>query len=110
MIFDISSDEEPVLGGHEDDDGDWLSRVLGAVDSQMLTGDSDDVVFVGEVNPRKKLASAVRNGGGFSDDCVVLEEDPDRTSELPSDSKEDSDDCLVIGEKGQVCIELNRFF
>lgn len=106
VVFDISSDEEVgsvksrTSGGS--DDYDWITELLGEGDGRSKD-DSDDVVVVGEVimNPKKKLKSLANNDD--DDDCVVLEEDPDKPVEVENDrGDDDSDDLLVVSEKGQV--------
>ncbi|PHT72886.1 hypothetical protein T459_23671 [Capsicum annuum] len=71
--------------------------------------DSDDVVVVREVimNPKQNLKSLHNstkpsvNNDDVDDDCVVLEEDPDKPVEVVND-RGDDDDLLVVSEKGQI--------
>lgn len=106
MIFDLSSDDDEVAPAWEEpkgDDYDWLSEVLEAVDKGLE--DSDEVVVVGEVNPNKKSkSSSVRKAvDDDDDDCVILEGDPDKAlSDVNNPQEEDSDDLLIVGQKGQV--------
>lgn len=106
MIFDLSSDDDEVAPAWEEpkgDDYDWLSEVLEAVDKGLE--DSDEVVVVGEVNPNKKSkSSSVRKAvDDDDDDCVILEGDPDKAlSDVNNPQEEDSDDLLIVGQKGQI--------
>lgn len=116
VIFDISSDEEVGFvkskggggsGSGGSDDYDWITELLGEGDERSKD-DSDDVVVVREVitNPKQNLKSlpkpAVINDDD-DDDCVVLEEDPDKPVQVENDrADDDSDDLLVVGQKGQI--------
>lgn len=126
VILDISSDDEV---GFDDsstaDNFDWVSKFFEDVPSKDDVNytldvasnggddDSDDVVVVGEVlaKPRraKVLVSRCRNDGfdDDNDDCVVLNCDPDKPKQVPESGQdkcadEDSDDLVIVGEKGQV--------
>lgn len=112
VILDISSDEEVGCvksrggdggGGKGSDDYDWITELLGEGGDGRSKDDSDDVVVVGEVimNPKQNL-KALTNANDDDDDCVVLEEDPDKPVEVENDRGDDSDDLLVVSEKGQV--------
>lgn len=124
VVLDVSSDDDVGWGdGVADggggggvvgrDDGDWISEILDEVDKEK--DDSDDVVVVGEVIVKPKLrvsktlvkcVTNVNDGGEEEDDdeCVVLDGDPDKP--IPSQNDrgvdDDSDDLLVVSEKGQV--------
>ncbi|KAJ8443956.1 hypothetical protein Cgig2_020802 [Carnegiea gigantea] len=125
VILDISSDDEV---GFDDsstaDNFDWVSKFLEDVPSKDDVNytldvasnggddDSDDVVVVGEVLAKPKRAKVLvpryRNDGfdDDNDDCVVLNCDPykpKQVTELGQDkcSDEDSDDLVIVGEKGQ---------
>ncbi|KAL4382996.1 hypothetical protein GQ457_15G025010 [Hibiscus cannabinus] len=107
VVFDISSDEEEVASALEEPEGDdyvWFSEVLKAVNRGF--DDSDEVVVVGEVNPNKKSKSrnsSVRKDVNVEDDdCVVLEGDPEKVVTDVNDNHEDSDELLIVGQKGQV--------
>ncbi|KAL2540704.1 Uncharacterized protein Adt_01682 [Abeliophyllum distichum] len=122
IILEISSDDEASFGeargdggcsggGGGGEDHDWLSELLNEVNSG--TDDSDDVVFVDEVvvNPKKaRLNSSnssvktVNYNGDDDDECVILDGDPDKPVAVENSEvdDEDSDDLLVVGEKGQV--------
>ncbi|GMI73980.1 hypothetical protein HRI_001067300 [Hibiscus trionum] len=107
VVFDISSDEEEVASTLEEnkgDDYDWFSEVLKDVNKGF--DDSDEVVVVGEVNPNKKSksrsSSAWRSVNVEDDDCIVLEGDPEKVVSDVIDNHEDSDELLVVGQKGQV--------
>ena len=131
-ILDISSDDEqgfPETGGGDGDDCDWLARLLidAADDKQNLPeDDSDEVVVVGEFindmrNSNSRESTAMLRD--FDDDCVVLDGDPNNSvSEVNDDDTPDngSDECLIVGGKGQVkfssiqlvliVLELRRIF
>ncbi|MCD7459309.1 hypothetical protein HAX54_040588 [Datura stramonium] len=109
VVFDISSDEEVASvksrAGGGSDDYDWITELLGEGDGRSKD-DSDDVVVVGEVimNPKKNLKSLAKPSvnNDDDDDCVVLEEDPDKPVQVENDrGDDDSDDLLVVSEKGQ---------
>ena len=116
VVFDISSDDDEAASAWEEpkwDDYDWLSEVLEEVDKEF--DDPDEVVVVEEVNPNKKSKS--RNSSDknvvdeYDDDCVVLEGDPDKALSNVNDPQEDSDELLIVGQKGQVNINfLITFF
>ncbi|XP_055813079.1 uncharacterized protein LOC129882695 isoform X2 [Solanum dulcamara] len=116
VILDISSDEEVGFvksrggdggGGKGSDDYDWITELLGEGGDGRSKDDSDDVVVVGEVimNPKQNL-KALTNANDDDDDCVVLEEDPDKPVEVNNDRGDDSDDLLVVSEKGQSTLGL----
>ncbi|MBA0754448.1 hypothetical protein Gogos_000102, partial [Gossypium gossypioides] len=106
IVFDISSDDDEATLAWEEpkgDDYDWLSEVLEAVDKGF--DDLDEVVVVGEVNPTKKSKSSNSVARKVVDeddgDCVVLEGDPDKALSDVNDPQQDSDECLIVGQKGQ---------
>lgn len=114
VILDISSDEEVGFvknrggdggggGGRGSDDYDWITELLGEGGDGRSKDDSDDVVVVGEVivNPKQNL-KLLTNADDDDDDCVVLEEDPDKPVEVENDRGDDSDELLVVSEKGQI--------
>lgn len=95
------------------DDVDWISEILDEVDKEK--DDSDDVVVVGEVIVKPKLrvsktlvkcVTNFNNGGEEEEDdeCVVLDGDPDKPIPTQNDKgvDDDSDDLLVVSEKGPV--------
>ncbi|XVE78011.1 hypothetical protein DITRI_Ditri13aG0110000 [Diplodiscus trichospermus] len=107
VVFDISSDDDEATSaweGPEGDDYDWLSEVLNGVGKGF--DDPDEVLVVGEVNPNKKsnsLNSSVRKVvDEDDDDCVVLEGDPDKALSDVNDPQEDSDELLIVGQKGEI--------
>ncbi|KAH1081486.1 hypothetical protein J1N35_021247 [Gossypium stocksii] len=107
IIFDISSDDDDATPAWEEpkgDDYDWLSEVLEAVDKGF--DDLDEVVVVGEVNPTKKSKSSNSVARKVVDeddgDCVVLEGDPDKALSDVNDPQQESDECLIVGQKGQI--------
>ncbi|PSR89725.1 Protein like [Actinidia chinensis var. chinensis] len=110
VVFDISSDEESwgeTRGGVGEcggDDYDWISELLEKVHREM--DDSDDVVLVSEVvpnpKPRSKSSSAAKEKDLDDDDCVILDCDPDKPVVIENNDAGDSDDLLIVGEKGQL--------
>ncbi|PSS14061.1 A-agglutinin anchorage subunit like [Actinidia chinensis var. chinensis] len=100
VVLDISSDEEVC------DDFDWISELL---HEAMGEGDgSDELVLLGEfaMNPKQRLKSSnideKRSVKDLDDDCVVLDGDPDKPVEIENNTGGDSDDLIVVGEKGQI--------
>lgn len=115
IVFDISSDEEPGWGDSggawaeetKADSSEWLSEVLSAVDGG--SDDPDEVVFIGEVNPIRKLKSSQSSIECISDDdeCVVLDGDPDKPLEIANGEEEDCDELQIVGQKGEIaCRDL----
>ncbi|KAL8137134.1 hypothetical protein V2J09_003135 [Rumex salicifolius] len=120
VVHDISSDEDGTFNWAAteapDNDIDWNNLLvnLQSGEDQNCDGkgyDSDDVVVVREVLPnpkRAKKASAVSNLVAQDlndDDCVILDGDPDKHAAVEDsgpDSGGDSDDLVIVGEKGQV--------
>ncbi|XWS47053.1 hypothetical protein CRYUN_Cryun14cG0120300 [Craigia yunnanensis] len=111
VVFDLSSDDDEATSAWEepkeddyDYDADWLSKALEGIDKGF--DDPDEVVVVGEVNPNKKSKSwnsSVRKVvDEDDDDCVVLEGDPDKALSDVNDPQEDSDELLIVGQKGQI--------
>ncbi|XP_022771355.1 uncharacterized protein LOC111314357 isoform X1 [Durio zibethinus] len=107
IVIDISSDDDEATSTWKEpkgDDYDWLSEVLKAVDKRF--DDPDEVVVVGEVSPNKKSNSwnsSVRKVVNENDDdCVVLEGDPNKALSNVNDPQEDSDELLIVGQKGQI--------
>ncbi|XWS76170.1 hypothetical protein CRYUN_Cryun01aG0153500 [Craigia yunnanensis] len=107
VVFDISSDDDESTSAWEEpkwDDYDWFSEVLEEVDKEF--DDPDEVVVVGEVNPNKKSKSRNLSDRNVvdenDDDCVVLEGDPDKALSNVNDPQEDSDELLIVGQKGQI--------
>ncbi|KAF7120317.1 hypothetical protein RHSIM_Rhsim13G0040600 [Rhododendron simsii] len=112
VVFDISSDEEcwgetgrgNNTGGGGGDGYDWISEFF-----RRESEDSDDVELVGEVvlnpKPRPKSSSVAEKLKDFDDDddeCVILDGDPDKPVVIEKDNASDSDDLLIVGEKGQI--------
>ncbi|XP_010684787.2 uncharacterized protein LOC104899316 isoform X1 [Beta vulgaris subsp. vulgaris] len=132
LIFELSSDDEVGLDNSSlADKFDWVTKLLeevGAEDHDPISNggffdcainnkdvgvdddgnDSDDVVVVGEVivqNPKKPRNLVLSNDESDDDDCVMLDGDPDKQNKHKDevkDSEDDSDDLLIVGEKGQV--------
>ncbi|XP_022728040.1 uncharacterized protein LOC111283713 isoform X3 [Durio zibethinus] len=107
VVFDISSEDDEATPAWEElkgDDYNWFSEALEAVDKRF--DDPDEVVVVGEVNPNKKSKSwnsSVRKVvDEDDDDCVILESDPDKALSDVNDPQDDSDDLLIVGQKGQI--------
>ncbi|PSR86400.1 ABC transporter H family member protein [Actinidia chinensis var. chinensis] len=109
VVFDISSDEEGWGetrdgGGCGGDDYDWISELLEKVHGEP--DDSDDVVLVSEVvpnpKPRSKPSSVAKEKELDDDDCVILDCDPDKPVVIENNDAGDSDDLLIVGEKGQL--------
>ncbi|KAI3667976.1 hypothetical protein L6452_43047 [Arctium lappa] len=116
VVLEISSDEDVGWNDHDGsgiadggDDHNWLSELLDEVNKEKYGDDSDEVVLVSEVSAsektgkKSKLKSRVID---LDDDCVVLDDDPDKPVEVRNDNRsnvnDDSDDILVVSEKGQV--------
>lgn len=111
VVFDISSDEEcwgeTGRGKSNTADGgdayDWISEFF-----EGESEDSDGVELVGEVflnpKPRPKPSSVAEKPKDFDDDddCVILDGDPDKLVTIEKDNASDTDDLLIVGEKGQV--------
>ncbi|KDP26450.1 hypothetical protein JCGZ_17608 [Jatropha curcas] len=107
VIFDISSDEEPMFderSGCDDDDHNWLTQLIETFDKGATH--SDDVVVVGEYNPPKpksKSNSSLKPVKDFEDDdCVVLDDNPDKRVDVVDEPDSDGDEVLVVGQKGQI--------
>ncbi|KAF5726984.1 hypothetical protein HS088_TW22G00670 [Tripterygium wilfordii] len=108
LVFDISSDEEPVVEEIKcgDDDYMWLKKILEAVGKK--TDESDEVFVLGEYNPKSQSQSQTVKAANIEDDdddCIVLDGDPDKISRAGEEVNQcdgDSDEVIVIGEKGQI--------
>lgn len=104
-VIDISSDEDDVCGERYGRVSvDWIPP--GAAVKRAVE-DYDDVVVIGEVRPKRKkgrFCGAEKNPSAtdLDDDCVVLEGDPDKPTAVLNDTLSESDDFLVVGEKGQI--------
>ncbi|KAL8139141.1 hypothetical protein V2J09_005142 [Rumex salicifolius] len=120
VVLDISSDEDvgfdwPATDGC-DSEIDWtelfvnLERDSGGSQNPEKDYDSDDVVVVKEVfakPKRTKNSSGVHNLAAHhreedDDDCVILDGDPDKPVAEDQNSGYDSDDLVIVSEKGQV--------
>lgn len=112
VVLDISSDEDVDWNdqgrGISDggDDYNWLSELLDEVNKENYGDDSDEVVLVSESEKPVKKSKLKSCSVDLDDDCVVLENDPDEPAEVrndnPSKGDDDSDDIVVVSEKGQV--------
>lgn len=116
MVLEISSDEDVGWNDHDGsgiadggDDHNWLSELLDEVNKEKHGDDSDEVVVVSEVSPSEKTGKKSKLKScliDLDDDCVVLDDDPDKPVEVrnhnPTNINDDSDDILVVSEKGQV--------
>lgn len=106
-VLDISSDEEE--GGLEGDkrsNYDWVMEYLGVYDKEL--DDSDDVIIVDEKKmdiKSKSLRPPViksTDNDDDDDDCVILDGDPEKAVESIDKSGVESDELIVVAEKGQV--------
>ncbi|KAL2488036.1 uncharacterized protein Fot_41417 [Forsythia ovata] len=112
VILEISSDEEACFGetregGWDEEDNDWLSKLLDEVERNV--NDSDDAVFVRDSISKPKESNLpskpkTKNADCEDADCVILDGDPDKLLAVEDGrvNNDDSDDLVVIGEKGQV--------
>ncbi|KAJ0967494.1 hypothetical protein J5N97_024411 [Dioscorea zingiberensis] len=88
---------------------DWISKFLECVDGDGEQ--SDDIMVLDELStapvPKEKNSSttrlAVLPNEGSDDDCLVLDSDPDKIVSATNDKEDvdESDELLVVGEKGQ---------
>lgn len=102
VILDISSDEEVGLEEiAESFDYDWIKEFMD--DSDKESDDSDEVIVVGEVKPDQKSKPSKPSVNDVDDDCVVLDADPENCVTSVNEAATESDELLVVGEKGQVC-------
>ncbi|XP_042490354.1 uncharacterized protein LOC122070296 [Macadamia integrifolia] len=100
-IHEISSDEDGTWDEGSDDNLDWISELLDPDGGE--TEDSDDVVFMGEIQISKPTDRVKPvSGDVFDDDCTILETDPDNPVAVENDSADGSDELLIVGEKGQL--------
>ena len=107
VVFDISSDEEESGVTEPKGDYGWINAFLGITGEEQPDHDSDDeVVVLGEVKARSKSSKPMVRD--LDDDCVVLDGDPDKP--VVDDSVSDSDEVLVVGEKGPVRILEVKIF
>lgn len=110
-VLDISSDEEE---GLEESltvtDFSWIREMLQTSDEE--SDDSVEVVVIHENRPQMKAKSStltvkdVGDDDDDDDDCVILEGDPENSVASVEEEANGSDELLVIGEKGQVCVSL----
>lgn len=102
VVLDISSDEEQGFKeGPKSFDYDWIKEFLGVSDKE--SDHSDDVVVVREVKPERKSKSSRPAAKDLDHDCVVLDGDPENRVTSVNESANESDELLIVGEKGQVC-------
>ncbi|PON37129.1 hypothetical protein PanWU01x14_322500 [Parasponia andersonii] len=105
VVFDISSDEEESgVTEPKGDEYDWLAEYLDS-DDKKSDDDSDEVVVLGEVKPKSRSKSSKPTVVDGDDDCVVLDGDPDKP--VVDDAVNDSDELLIVGEKGQFSLMAN---
>ncbi|KAI3526542.1 hypothetical protein L1887_05799 [Cichorium endivia] len=116
VVLEISSDEDVDWNDSDGrgiadggDDHDWLAELLDEVNKGNFGEDSDEVVVVTEVSPSEKQGKKSKLKSSLvdlDDDCVILDNDPDKPVEVrndkPSNDEDDSDEILVVSEKGQV--------
>lgn len=108
VVLEISSDEDDIwnddnrTGG--DDDHNWLTELLDEVNKEKC-GDEKTV-------KKMKLKTCLVELDD-DDDCVVLENDPNEPVSVRNDNRsndgghgDDSDEIVVVSEKGQVSILL----
>ncbi|KAL2323387.1 hypothetical protein Fmac_027766 [Flemingia macrophylla] len=95
-VFEISSDEEEVLGvSFTTIDYNWIRDIL--------SDDSDGVEVIEEKKPVLKPKSSTLITKNVheddDDDCIILDGDPEKDATVV-EQPIDSDELLVIGEKG----------
>ncbi|KAL4588007.1 hypothetical protein LXL04_000885 [Taraxacum kok-saghyz] len=116
VVLEISSDED--VGWNDNngrgiadggDDHDWLAELLDEVHKGNFGDDTDELVVVSEVSPSEKTGKKSKLKSSLldlDDDCVILDKDPEKPVEVlndkPSNVEGDSDDIVVVSEKGQV--------
>ncbi|XP_027365196.1 uncharacterized protein LOC113872117 [Abrus precatorius] len=106
VVLDISSDEEEDLEkGLKKNDFDWIKEFLFTSDDEE-SDDSDEVVIIRENKPESKSKSSTLVVKDVvvddDDDCVVLEGDPQNGVASVVEETTESDELLVVGEKGQI--------
>lgn len=92
IVLDISSEEEEVCWEDEREstlDSYWIKKFVDMRDEELC-----NVVVLSELNDQEKQEE--------EDDCFVLDCDPENQLKCVQDSSIDSDDLLLVGEKGQV--------
>lgn len=115
-VVELSSDEDEIDTRVDMDYFNWLNDVMEAVDEKS---DSTDVVEVlsevkGSVDSQyRKPNSSNQALIDDDDDCVILDGDPEKTTKtaafedndkLAKNCDNDDDDVLVVGQKGEVCL------
>ena len=91
-------------------DFSWIREMLQTSDEE--SDDSVEVVVIHENRPQMKSKSStltvkdVGDDDDDDDDCVILEGDPENSVASVEEEANGSDELLVIGEKGQVCVSL----
>ncbi|KAI4378587.1 hypothetical protein MLD38_016047 [Melastoma candidum] len=88
-------------------DLDWLGELLGqGVDCSLVSGDSSDVVVVGESCGPVESRKRKMGDSGSDDDCLVLDGDPEKLVSVPCNQgngdESEVEDLVVVGETGQV--------
>jgi hypothetical protein len=116
-VLEISSDEEEGLKEEtRSSDLDWIQELLFNSDDES---DADsDVVIIHENKPPELKSKSSKDAvdddddddDGDDDDCVVLEGDPENgVTSVDEEDSTGSDELVVVGEKGQVCMSLIEF-
>ncbi|KAE9590995.1 hypothetical protein Lalb_Chr20g0113481 [Lupinus albus] len=123
LVLDISSDaeeeeESKSLEEKEEREGekviveyDWIKHFFDVSDEEVEQG--NEVVVVNEVKKKdeeeatltSKCSSIIStkpvNDEGEEDDCVILDCDPEKNVNSVEHGLSESDELLVVGEKGQ---------
>ncbi|XP_071720355.1 uncharacterized protein [Rutidosis leptorrhynchoides] len=117
VVLEISSDEDVGWNDYSGsgtsnggDDHDWLTGLLDEVNKETKGIDNCDEVEVTSESekPLKKLKLTFKASlVDLDDDCVILDHDPnepmkDRSDNPVKEVDDDSDDIVVVSEKGQV--------
>ncbi|KAJ7972571.1 RPM1 interacting protein 13 [Quillaja saponaria] len=102
VVLDISSDEEfPLDELPKSFDYDyWIKEFIGMDDKEL--DDSDEVVVVGEVNPKEKSRSSKQTVKDVEDDCILLDRNPYNLVTSMNEKANGSDELQIVGEKGQI--------
>lgn len=117
VVVDISSDEEEDLKeGSKNTDLEWIEELLFNSGNESDSDGDSDVVFLHENKPpelkSKSSTLPVKVvDDGDDDDCLVLEGDPENcVTSVDDEDATGSDELVVVGEKGQVCLEFIYYY
>ncbi|CAI9770607.1 unnamed protein product [Fraxinus pennsylvanica] len=117
LMLEISSDEDAGFGetrkegfddGWDVEDHDWLSKLLAEVEANAVHSDEAMVVREAIPNPKDSIILPLKPTAKIEDsdddDCVILYGGPDKMFAVEDGrvNVDDSDDLVVIAEKGQV--------